>query len=157
MGKEIERKYLLKNSEWKSHVSKSYSIQQGYLNSDPERTVRIRLRDDEGILTIKGKNEGISRQEFEYPIPIEEAKELIKLCTKPLIKKTRNLVIIDNQTWEIDEFDGDHKGLTLAEIELRTEEEVVNLPDWIGMEVSDDPRYYNSNLAQSIPYALWES
>ena len=149
MGKEIERKYLLKNNNWRSLVSESYSIEQGYLNTDPEKTVRVRIKDNKGILTIKGKNKGISRLEFEYPIPLEDAKELINLCTKPLLIKTRNLVALDNQLWEIDEFGGYHKGLILAEIELSSEEEIVKLPDWIGKEVSNDPRYYNSNLSQS--------
>lgn len=148
MAKEIERKYLLKNNSWRPLVSKSHTIHQGYLNSDPNRTVRIRIIDDKGILTVKGKNIGISRQEFEYEIPIEDAIKLIILCEKPLIEKTRNIVVLGFQTWEIDEFRGANDGLVVAEIELESENTVVDLPDWIGQEVSHDPRYYNSNLAK---------
>lgn len=149
MAKEIERKYLLKNNSWKSLVSKSHTIQQGYLNSDPEKTVRVRILDDKGILTVKGKNIGISRLEFEYDIPLEDAIELIKLCDKPLIEKTRNIVVLDFQTWEIDEFGGANDGLVIAEIELETEDTKIELPSWIGDEVSHDPRYYNSNLLKN--------
>jgi len=148
MGKEIERKFLLKNNDWKSQVVKTHTIQQGYLSTDPERTVRIRIKDDNGILTIKGKNEGITRLEFEYSIPLKDAKELIKMCGKPLIEKTRNIIVLKNHTWEIDEFSGIHKGLILAEIELKSEDIEFHIPNWIGKEVSHDPRYYNSNLAK---------
>ena len=148
MDKEIERKYLLKNDDWKPLVEKSYIIQQGYLNSDPNRTVRIRILDDKGILTIKGKNEGISRLEFEYDIPYDDAKELIELCEKPFIKKTRHIVNQGSQIWEVDEFEGENKGLIIAEIELESENTKVNLPSWIGKEVSHDPRYYNSSLSK---------
>lgn len=146
MGKEIERKFLLKSDEWRSLVSQSYSIQQGYLNSDPHRTVRIRIKDEQGILTIKGKNEGISRLEFEYDIPFDDALALIELCEKPLIRKVRNIVTVNAQTWEIDEFAGANEGLVLAEIEIESEDTHVDLPSWIGKEVSHDSRYYNSNL-----------
>ena len=146
MGNEIERKFLLKTDDWKSLVSKSHTIQQGYLNSEPLRTVRVRIIDDKGKLTIKGKNKGISRLEFEYTIPLHDARQLIKLCEKPLIEKTRNIVIVNAQTWEIDEFDGANEGLVLAEIELDSEDTKVDLPNWIGEEVSHDARYYNSNL-----------
>ena len=148
MAKEIERKYLLENNSWRSLVSYSCTIQQGYLSSDPDRTVRIRIIDDKGILTVKGKNIGISRLEFEYDIPLEDAIELIQLCDKPLIEKTRNIVVLDSQTWEIDEFGGSNKGLVIAEIELETEDTKIELPSWIGNEVSHDPRYYNSNLVK---------
>ena len=149
MPQEIERKFLLKNNDWKSLVSKSYSIQQGYLNSDPERTVRVRIKDDRGILTIKGKNEGISRLEFEYEIPIDEANQLMVLCKKPLIEKTRHIVIQDSFTWEIDVFRGSNEGLVLAEVELESESTEISTPEWIGQEVSHDSRYYNSSLAKN--------
>ena len=149
MPKEIERKYLLKSDDWKTLVSKSYSIQQGYLNSDPERTVRVRIKDDRGILTIKGKNEGITRAEYEYEIPIKEAEELIQLCELSIIKKVRNIVTLNSHIWEIDVFDGANKGLVLAEVELESEDTEILLPDWIGKEVSHDIRYYNSNLAKN--------
>ncbi|MGK0363485.1 MAG: adenylate cyclase [Saprospiraceae bacterium] len=146
MGKEIERKFLLKNEEWKGHVSENYLIKQGYLNSNPDRAVRVRVLKDKGILTIKSKTVGISRLEFEYEIPLSDANELIELCEKPLIEKVRNIVVIDSQIWEIDEFSGGNKGLVLAEIELESESTKVNLPSWIGTEVSHDTRYFNSNL-----------
>ncbi len=149
MATEIERKYLLKNDNWKSLVSKTYKIQQGYLSSDPERTVRVRIKDNRGILTIKGKNQGISRVEFEYEIPIKDAQELISLCQKPLIEKIRNIVLHEGQTWEIDVFDGANKGLVLAEVELEAEDSIVDLPEWVGEEVSHDIRYYNSNLSKN--------
>ncbi len=146
MSQEIERKFLLISDDWKSMVSSSHRIQQGYLNSDPLRTVRIRIIDDNGVLTIKGKNEGISRLEFEYDIPIADAKALINLCEKPLIDKIRNLVKVGSHTWEIDEFAGANEGLVLAEVEIESEDSHVDLPSWIGEEVSHDSRYYNSNL-----------
>ena len=149
MGKEIERKFLLKNEEWKEFVKEKYSIKQGYLNSNPDRTVRVRILNDKGILTIKSKTIGISRLEFEYEIPLNEAHELIELCEKPFIEKIRNIVVIDAHKWEIDEFGGQNEGLILAEIELESETVKVNLPSWIGIEVSHDSRYFNSNLIKN--------
>ncbi len=148
MGKEIERKYLLKNNNWKTLVSREIVIKQGYLNSTPERTVRVRVFDDKGVLTIKGKTVGITRKEFEYDIPLSEANELMELCEKPIIEKVRSIVKINDQTWEIDEFKGSNDGLIIAEIELESETLTIDLPEWIGLEVSSDPRYYNSNLAK---------
>ncbi len=146
MAKEIERKYLLKNENWKPLVQKKIIIKQGYLNSNPERIVRVRISNDKGMLTIKSKNIGITRQEFEYAIPFDEATELIKLCEKPIIEKVRNIVHLDTQVWEIDEFGGENEGLVLAEIELESETTKVSIPSWIGEEVSSDAKYYNSNL-----------
>ena len=146
MGQEIERKFLVKNDDWKKFVSEQYAITQGYLNSDPERVVRVRIRDDKGILTIKSKTIGISRQEFEYEIPISDANALIDLCEKPLIEKVRNIIVFEAKKWEVDVFYGENKGLVVAEIELDFAEEQINLPDWIGKEVSQDPKYYNANL-----------
>ena len=146
MGKEIERKFLLKNQEWKQLVSENYLIKQGYLNSNPDRTVRVRILKDKGILTIKSKTVGISRLEFEYDIPLDDANELIELCEKPFIEKVRNIVVIGSQIWEIDEFSGENEGLVLAEIELEAESIKVDLPSWIGTEVSHDAKYFNSSL-----------
>lgn len=146
MGKEIERKFLLKNEEWKQFISESYLIKQGYLNSNPDRTVRVRILKDKGILTIKSKTVGISRLEFEYDIPLSDANELIELCEKPFIEKVRNIVVNKSQIWEIDEFGGENKGLVLAEIEIESESTKVDLPTWIGKEVSHDAKYFNSNL-----------
>ena len=154
MGIEIERKFLLANTDWESLVSKKIQIRQGYLNSDSERTVRVRITNDDAFLTIKSKSENISRAEFEYKIPLDEASELLLLCEKPLIEKTRNIVFIENHIWEIDVFEGDNKRLTLAEIELKSENENFSKPNWVGKEVSDDNRYYNSNLIKN-PFKAW--
>lgn len=155
MATEIERKFLLKNDNWKLLVSKSIEIKQGYLNSNSNRTVRVRITNEKAYLTIKSKSENISRAEFEYEIPKSEALELIDLCEKPIISKTRNIVNNNNHTWEIDEFDGDNKGLILAEIELESENQQFLKPDWIGKEVSSDNKYYNSNLIKN-PFKNWE-
>ena len=154
MGVEIERKFLVKNETWRSNVVESYFIRQGYLNSDPERTVRIRIKNEKGILTIKGKNDNFTRKEFEYEIPYTEACQLIELCQKPIIEKTRYLYYFRGLTWEIDVFDGDNSGLIIAEVELDNENQVIDLPDWVGEEVSSDIRYYNSSLINH-PYCEW--
>ncbi len=155
MPLEIERKFLLKNSDWKQEIQSSFQIKQGYLNSHPERTVRIRIKENKGILTIKGKTKQVTRKEFEYEIPLNEAKDLIQLCEKPLIEKTRHLIRKENLTWEIDEFEGENKGLILAEVELQSENQNLSLPSWIGEEVSHDPKYYNSSLI-SNPFQNWK-
>ena len=129
---------------------------QGYIVADGLRTVRVRIAGEDGYLTIKGKTEGISRLEFEYPIPVEEAFELLKLCTTPVIEKYRTKVIFGNKTWEVDEFEGDNKGLVIAEIELKSEDELFELPSWIGEEVTGDLKYYNSRLA-TYPFRTWYS
>lgn len=154
MGKEIERKYLIKNEDWKAHIESQYRIQQGYLNSTPERVVRIRLRDQTGIITIKGKTQGITRAEYEYEIPYEDALELLKLCETPPLVKTRFIVKVAGKQWEIDIFEGDNKGLSVAEIELRTEEEAFEKPTWLGQEVTHDKKYLNACLIQH-PYQKW--
>ncbi len=155
MPQEIERKFLVKNDSWKAEAYKSITIKQGYLNSNPDRTVRVRITNEKAYLTIKSKSQGISRQEFEYEIPLDEAKELINLCEKPLIEKTRHKVKQGIHTWEVDVFDGKNKGLIIAEIELSDEEESFDKPNWIGKEVSDDNRYFNSNLIAK-PFIYWE-
>ena len=157
MGVEIERKFLLKNSDWKKldqHL-KPALIRQGYLNSEPERTVRIRLKDEKGFITIKGKMNGLTRTEFEYPIPPADAISLLQMCDGPLIEKTRYFIKEHNQLWEIDEFFGDNEGLVLAEAELVSETQELIIPEWIGEEVTQDRRYYNSNLAIN-PYIQWQ-
>lgn len=154
MGLEIERKYLVKNDKWKSSITKSHIIKQGYLNSHPERTVRVRLYDNQGVLTIKGKSENLTRKEYEYDIPDFEAKALLELCEKPLIEKTRHLCQHDGHVWEVDVFEGDNVGLTLAEIELTRESEEFSIPEWAGKEVSTDPRYFNSALIKH-PFQNW--
>ena len=151
---EIERKFLVGNDSWRPGASGT-RFRQGYLSTDPERTVRVRLEGDRGVLTIKGPSRGISRAEFEYPIPAAEAATLLDtLCLQPLIEKTRYRVEHGGHLWEIDEFAGDNAGLVLAEVELSSEDEQVALPPWVGMEVSNDPRYFNANLARH-PFSRW--
>ncbi|MEN8928836.1 MAG: CYTH domain-containing protein [Flavobacteriales bacterium] len=154
MPQEIERKYLLKNNSWKSEVTSENKIVQGYLNSNPARTVRIRITNNIGFLTIKSKNKGSVRKEFEYEIPLKEAEELIQLCEKPIIEKTRFLVKREKHTWEIDVFDGENKGLTVAEIELTEENESFKIPDWIAKEVTSESKYFNSQLIAN-PFSKW--
>lgn len=155
MALEIERKFLLKDDSWKSQVVRSHVLKQGYLASSPLPTVRIRTSDNKAYLTIKGKTEGITRTEFEYEIPTEEALELLKLSANTPIEKTRHIVEADGHVWEIDVFEGANQGLVLAEVELQAEDEQIVLPSWIGLEVSDDPRYFNSYLSE-YPFSIWK-
>ncbi|BCL76816.1 CYTH domain-containing protein [Jeongeupia sp. HS-3] len=153
MAIEIERKFLLASDTWRSAVHASTRIAQGYLSTEPTRTVRVRLKGAAGFLTIKGKNEGIARAEFEYPIPAADAEALLALCPN-VLDKTRHLVTVGTHLWEIDEFHGDNAGLIVAEIELEAFNSTFEQPDWLGVEVSDDPRYYNSALSER-PYCRW--
>lgn len=157
MGQEIERKYLI-TGEFKSKAIKSLQIKQGYLSSIPERTVRVRIQDNQGFLTIKGSNKknSISRFEWEKEITKEEANELIQLCEVGIIDKKRYIVPFGNKIIEVDEFYGENEGLILAEIELDDENENIEKPDWLGKEVTDDPRYYNSMLKKN-PYKNWDN
>ncbi len=155
MPLEIERKFLLKNKDWKAVADQGTILKQAYLNTDPERTVRVRIKGQHGFLTIKGKTVKSTRQEFEYEIPLEDALSLLKLCKTPVIEKIRYLVQADELTWEIDIFEGINAGLEMAEVELTAENQQVILPDWIGKEVTEDPRYYNSNLVQ-FPFSEWQ-
>jgi len=154
MAIEIERKFLIKNDNWKPLVQKGQAIKQGYLNLDPERTVRVRLINQKGFLTIKGKSINTSRLEFEYEIPHEEAEELLKLSDKTGIEKTRYELPADGVIWEIDIFQGQNEGLRIAEIELTDENQPFEKPEWLGHEVSLDSRYYNSNLILH-PFKKW--
>ncbi|HCX23698.1 MAG: adenylate cyclase [Flammeovirgaceae bacterium] len=154
MGLEIERKFLLKNSDWRKLVEEENLIKQGYLNSNAERTVRVRVKNSTAYLTIKGKSQNTVRQEFEYEIPLADAESMLKLCESPRIEKTRFIVNYEGKTWEIDEFEGENKGLAVAEIELTSEDESFDLPDWIGEEVSQDARYFNSSLIKK-PFSSW--
>ena len=153
MATEIERKFLVVSDEWKQH-SAGTPYHQGYLSRDPDRTVRVRVAGESAYLTIEGRTHGLSRQEFEYPIPALDALALLAICDGPLIEKTRYVVEHRGHRWEIDEFSGDNSGLVLAEVELLEVNEAVDLPPWVGREVSDDPRYYNSNLAVN-PFCRW--
>lgn len=154
MALEIERKFLLKDDSWKSQVVRSHILKQGYLAASPGPTVRVRTSDESAFLTIKGKTTGISRVEFEYDVPMEEALELLKLSANAPIEKTRHIVKANGHVWEIDVFEGANLGLVLAEVELQSEDEQIVLPSWIGIEVSDDPRYFNSYLSQN-PFNEW--
>ena len=155
MGLEIERKFLLRNSDWEKLIDRRTSIKQGYLNSAKERTVRVRISDKTAFITIKGKTQNTTRQEFEYEIPYEDAESMLKLCETPLIEKTRFIVKDKGKIWEVDKFEGDNEGLIMAEVELTSEQEEVILPDWVGEEVSHDDRYFNSSLIKN-PYKSWE-
>lgn len=157
MACEIERKFLVKDNSWRSGLTEADSsfIQQAYLSVYPEPTVRVRIRDTHAYLTIKGKNEGISRSEYEYKIPLEDALELIKMAVSSIIIKRRYEIKYQDKLWELDEFFGDNEGLLVAEIELEKENETFECPDWAGEDVSLDPRYKNSYLAGS-PYKSWK-
>lgn len=153
MGVEIERKYLLRSDSWRKQ-SVPMQLQQGYLARDRERTVRVRIQDDQAFLTIKGMSTGMSRAEFEYPIPLDEAREMMAFCHPPLIQKTRHNVNYEGWKWEIDEFYGDNAGLIVAEIELSDENTAFPLPPWIGEEVTHLKRYGNSTLTKH-PFSQW--
>ncbi len=153
---EIERKFLVKSEEFKAISFAKNEISQGYLNSNPERTVRVRIKGNQGYLTIKGKgNEtGLSRLEWEVEIPVDEAKMLLNLCESGVISKMRYEVKFGNHIYEVDEFFGENEGLVLAEIELKSEEEAFEKPDWLGEEVTNNEKYYNSYLSKN-PFKNW--
>jgi len=146
MGVEIEYKYLVKNDNYKVLATSQTHISQGYLSKVPERTVRVRVRDGHGFLTVKGKNHGAVRAEFEYEIPVEDARRMLELCMPPLLEKTRYIVPFEGCIWEVDEFSGNHDGLVTAEIELKSENDSYSIPDFIGENVTGNPLYFNSNL-----------
>lgn len=153
MGKEIERKYLVKGTAWKE-LGEGTLFRQGYLNSQKERVVRARTMGSRAALTIKGITVGATRLEFEYDIPLDDCNQLLELCEQPLIEKTRYKIAIGDLVWEIDEFHGVNDGLVVAECELESEDQAVDKPDWVGDEVTSDPRYYNSNLIAN-PFTTW--
>ena len=155
MAQEIERKFLVKG-DFKSEVFKSTRITQGYLSSVPERTVRVRVKGEKGFITIKGigNESGASRYEWEKEIPVEEVRDLLKICEPGVIDKTRYLVKNGDYTFEVDEFYGDNDGLTVAEIELPSEDAAFNKPAWLGDEVTGDVRFYNYMLMKN-PYKNW--
>ena len=150
---EIERKFLINTKLWKPKGT-CIKIRQGYLSVDPERVVRVRVADEKAYITIKGKPKGIVRAELEYEIPKNEAEVLLIMCLDFPIEKTRFKENIGNMIWEIDVFEGENKGLVLAEIELSDENQKFDLPDWIGEEVSLDSRYYNAWLSRN-PFSKW--
>jgi len=155
MPQEIERKFLVQGN-FQHDAESSTRIVQGYLSSVPERIVRVRINGEKGFITIKGvsNDSGLSRYEWEKEIPVSEARELLSICEPGIIDKTRFLVKIKNFTFEIDEFYGDNQGLVIAEVELVSEEDIFEKPEWLGKEVTGDKRYYNSKLSKH-PYSKW--
>ena len=155
MGKEIERKFLLLSDAWRDEVRDSVHLVQGYLVRNEKSAIRIRIKGTRAELNIKQSLDGIDRLEYEYEIPLADAREILEhVALRPLIEKTRHHVVRGDHLWEIDEFDGENRGLIMAEIELTYADEPFDKPAWIGEEVSLDPRYYNSNLSLS-PFGKW--
>jgi adenylate cyclase len=155
---EIERKFLVKNNHYKKDISRSYKIAQGYLCLDPKRTVRIRLKDQQGYITIKGESNvaAITRFEWEKEISIQEAMGLFALCLPGKIEKIRHEIIHGNHCFEVDEFSGHNNGLIIAEVELKDENEAFEKPEWLGQEVTEDFRYYNAYLSEH-PFEKWKN
>lgn len=154
MPVEIERKFLVAGDGWRGLAPGSH-YRQGYLSTVAARTVRVRVVGDTGYLTIKGKTVNASRLEYEYRIPVEDAHAMLDgLCEQPLIEKTRYRIEHSGLVWEVDEFAGENAGLLLAEVELNSEDQVISLPDWVGKEVTGEPRYYNANLIAN-PFSRW--
>jgi CYTH domain-containing protein len=154
MGVEIERKFLLQGDAWRG-LGQAVLLRQGYLSSARERVVRVRIEGEQAMLTIKGANVGATRGEWEYPIPLADAAELLDgLCEQPLIEKYRHRIEHAGMVWEVDEFLGANEGLLVAEIELASEDQPFEKPEWIGAEVSGDARYYNANLIRH-PFSQW--
>lgn len=157
MPQEIEHKFLLKKDLWRGQVQRSARMTQGYLQSSPASSIRVRIVGEQAFLNIKSATLGIARQEYEYPIPLAEAEQILAtLCEKPFIDKTRHYVEHAGHTWEIDEFHGDNAGLLVAEIELGAVDEVFERPEWVGDDVSHEPKYYNSCLVKK-PFSQWNS
>lgn len=156
MAVETERKFLV-CGDYMPFVHKSMHIAQGYICTDPDRTVRVRVRDGKGFITIKGRSssDGVSRFEWEKEIPLRDAGELLGLCAGSVLEKTRHLVEFRGHTFEVDEFLGDNSGLVIAELELGSPDETFESPEWLGKEVTGDRRYYNSFLS-SHPFRTWE-
>ena len=154
MGQEIERKFLIKNDSWRGQdAGKHY--RQGYLSTVKERTVRVRTAGDKAFFTVKGITVGASRSEYEYEIPVTDANEMLdRLCQRPLIEKTRYRISHTGLVWEVDEFEGENRGLITAEVEVKDEHQSVTLPGWVGQEVTGDPRYFNANLVAK-PFTTW--
>ncbi|RDV40027.1 CYTH domain-containing protein [Bradymonadaceae bacterium TMQ3] len=155
MGIEIERKFLVCDASWRTHIKQSQPMAQGYLAASPGTTVRVRVAGAEAFLTLKGPVKELARAEFEYAIPVEEAREMLALfCEGHRLEKIRHEVEVGEHLWEIDEFTGENQGLIVAEVELASADEVFVRPRWLGAEVSGMPRYYNSQLVVR-PFACW--
>jgi adenylate cyclase len=153
MGVEIERKFLLLGEAWRT-LGTAVPMRQGYLSSNKARVVRVRIEGEHAYLTIKGQSVGATRGEWEYPVPLADAEQLLALCEQPLVEKVRRRIAVAGHTWEVDEFSGVNAGLLVAEIELASEDEAFEKPAWIGAEVTDDARYYNSSLVKK-PFTTW--
>ncbi|MBI4854036.1 MAG: CYTH domain-containing protein [Acidobacteria bacterium] len=154
MAHEIERKFLIKNEEWRK-LTKGILYRQGYLSTIPERTVRVRVVGENAYLTVKGLTKGLTRVEFEYEIPLLDANQMLdQLCERPIIEKLRHKLDFAGFTWEIDEYLGENQGLIIAEVELDDEKDYLELPSWVGEEVSDDPKYFNASLVTN-PFHKW--
>lgn len=155
MGVEIERKFLVVHDSWKPHVVSATRIVQGYLAHTDTTTVRVRVKGERAYMTIKGTSSGISRSEYEYEIPVADAEAMLaEMAQGPVIDKVRHLIDVDGHTWELDVFAGENAGLVMAEIELDADTEDFVVPEWAGLDVSDDSRYYNVNLATN-PFGNW--
>jgi CYTH domain-containing protein len=156
MANEIERKFLVRGDAWRTGA-RSERFRQGYISTETGRTVRVRIGGAQAYVTIKGERQGLSRLEFEYNIPVADAEQMLDaLCQKPLIEKTRHFVEANGMLWEVDEFAGENAGLVLAEVELEHADQAITLPNWVGEEVTEDARYYNSNLVRR-PYSTWHT
>lgn len=152
---EIERKFLLANNNWRDEVIRSSRIRQGYMGKIDKASVRIRVQGDKANINIKSATLDMRRMEYEYEIPLDEAEEMLdQLCDQPQVDKTRYFVEFGSHLWEIDEFYGENEGLFVAEVELGSEDEVFEKPEWLGQEVTEDPRYYNVNLIKH-PFKAW--
>jgi len=155
MAKEIERKFLVKGNEWQTKIQRSVKYRQGYLNDAQQCSIRIRIGGEKAFLNIKSSTLGIQRHEYEYPIPLQDANEMLdQFCQGALVEKTRHYVQDQGHLWEVDVFEGDNAGLIVAELELDDENQQFSLPEWVGQDVSDDPRYYNVCLVKH-PFKHW--
>ncbi|WEK05638.1 MAG: CYTH domain-containing protein [Candidatus Devosia phytovorans] len=150
MAQEIERKFLVSSDGWKRGVASSELLRQGYLSSNAKATVRVRTKDDaEAYVTIKGATSGMSRAEYEYAVPVDDAREMLVMAAPHVVEKRRHIVPFGGLTWEVDVFEGRHAGLVMAEVELEAEDQAVELPEWIGREVTEDDRYFNASLSRA--------
>jgi adenylate cyclase len=155
MAKEIERKFLVDTTRWQAG-GRGVTIRQGFIPTQGPTVVRVRIRGDEAYLTVKGKSEGSVRSEFEYPVPVADAGQMLEeLCERPFIDKTRYVESFAGAVWEVDVFHGANDGLVVAEVETDEEGQKIELPPWAMTEVTDDPRYYNANLVKN-PYTAWQ-
>lgn len=153
MGVEIERKFLVRDTRMLAGQTGIF-LSQGYLSHTPEATVRVRISGEQAFLTVKGRNQGARRAEFEYPVPVADARALLRLCPAGHIEKTRYRIPVAERVWEVDVFHGANEGLIVAEVELPDEHAPITLPPWAGAEVTDDPRYFNSALSLH-PFRDW--